>query len=188
LKDSARCTIDFQKALIRYLNKDFASSLHDIWNAQACGSDTRETRILFLMILLENERWEDFSKAFTKAAASNSEIDTSTFLREFRDPILYDVDKFRRYSKVPGRGLFKLGMPKKGFTNIALQVVFVGFAVSEIYSGFYSTAFFSGFQPARRFYNGGRTLTESLVDTQNAKLISEHKQKGYQYINGLYPQ
>jgi hypothetical protein len=188
LKDSIRCAIHFQTALVAYLNKDFTSSLFDIWNAKACGSDSQEAKVLFMMVLLENERWDDFRKAFTDAAKASASIDTSAFLREFRNPVYYDPELYSRYSKVPGRGLFKLGMRKQGLTNITLQVVFVGLAAYEIYSGFYSTALFSGLRPARRFYNGGRTLTESLVLHKNQESISRQKQEGYQYIGKLYPQ
>lgn len=188
LKDSIRCAIHFQTAMVRYLVKDYTSSLFDIWSAQACRSDSKESKILFLMILVENERWDDFRLAFTEAAKSNPSVDTSAFLRDFRRPAYYDPDVYARYSKVPGRGLFKLGMRKRGLTNIALQVVFVGVAAFEVYSGFYSTAFFSGLRPTQRFYNGGRTLTESSVHQKNQESISRQKQEGYRYISLLHPQ
>jgi hypothetical protein len=186
LKDSLRCAVHFQSALVRYLNKDFTPALYDLWSAQNCGSETKESKILSLMILLENERWDDFRVAFTEAARANTSIDTSAFLHDFQLPEYYDPDVYARYSKVPGRGLFKLGMRKQGLTNITLQVVFVGVAAFEIYSGFYSTAFFSGLRPVQRFYNGGRTLTENMVLFKNQESISLHKQKGYQYIGRLY--
>ncbi|MEI9920897.1 MAG: hypothetical protein WDO14_19195 [Bacteroidota bacterium] len=188
LKDSIRCSIYFQKALVQYLDKNFTSSLFDMWSAQACGSGSKEMKILFLMILLENERWDDFKSAFTDAAKANNAIDTSAFLREFQHPVYFNPEVYARYSKIPARGLFKLGARKQAFTNIALQVVFVGFAASEIYSGFYSTAFFSGLRPAQRFYSGGRGLTESVVYLRNEQNISLQKQEGYCYIGLLYPQ
>jgi len=188
IKDSIRCVIHFQKALVQYLNKDFTSSLYDIWSAQACGFKSEEAKVLFLMVLLENERWDDFRTAFREAAVSNTLIDTSTFVREFRNPEYVNPDVYVRYSKVPGRGLFKLGKRKQGLTNVTLQVVFLGVAAFEIYSGFYSTAFFSGLKPALRFYNGGRTLTESLAREKNQQNISRQKQEGYRYIRILYPQ
>jgi hypothetical protein len=142
--------------------------------------------MLYLMVLLENERWDDFRMAYLTQAKIRSFADTLSFSQEFHTPEMLNVSYFVKKASVPGRGLIKSGYTSKGVTNILLQTAFAGFAVYNIYTGYYFTAFFSGIQPMRRFYNGGKILTSSLVQDKNFAKITALKQSGYIYIEKLY--
>jgi hypothetical protein len=186
LPDTLRCEIHYEKAFHSFIVRSYSISLQEIWNAQSCGFTKSEHAMLFLMILLENERWDDFRMEYLTQAKHRSFADTVAFSREFDNPELLDVSYFVKKASIPGVGLIKSGYISKGATNIMLQMIFAGFAAYNIYTGYYFTAFFSGIQPMRRFYSGGKILTASLVQDKNHDKVRALKQKGYSYVGKLY--
>lgn len=186
LDDSIQCVVHYEKALQSYMMKSFSTALQEIWSAEPCGFDKPEKRMLYLMILLENERWEDFKREYTSEAKNLGLNDSIFSMESFKAPVLLDLEKYERKSRIPGVGLIASGHTGKGLTNIALHLACAGFAVYQFYYGYYFTGFFSGVQPLRRFYNGGRTLTGSLVMNLNYQRIQRLKQKGYRYLQILY--
>jgi hypothetical protein len=181
----AECEMHYQKAFNAYMLRSFSLSLQEIWSAAPCGLD-ENAAMLHLMILLENERWDEFKTEFLNRAEARPFGDTLSFLQEFQHPQLLDVTYYVKKAVIPGAGLIKSGHTGKGITNIVLQLAFAGFAVYNIHTGFYLTGFFSGVQPMRRFYSGGKILTGSLVRQKNEDSVDALKRTGYTYIEQLY--
>jgi len=184
LSGSVKCTVHYNKALHAFMVGLHSTSLQEVWSMDQCSMQAPQ-EMLFLMVLLENDRWDDFKSSFLTYARSRH-FDTTSFVKEFRFPELMDVDRYRKKSVWPGAGLISSGHTGKGIVNISLQLAFAGFAVSQFYTGYYFTGFFSGVQPARRFYKGGRALTQTLVHEENHERIDDLKAKGYKYISQLY--
>jgi hypothetical protein len=179
--------VTYEKTLSLLLLHDYDNALTESWEMEKYGIDRREEKVLYLMVLLENERWEDFKNTFAQQASAVNFSDTVGLEKHFTTLPLLDEEYYYRKSSFPGRGLIKTGYSRQGITNILLQTTFVAFTAYNVYTGFYFTGFFSGVQPTRRFYRGGRILTTSLVRKKNEGLIRAVKEKGYSYIFALYP-
>jgi hypothetical protein len=183
--DSLLCGIGYEKAFSYYMLGAYSNAL-DAMSGQNCIT-TAEAQILFLMILIENEQWDDFIQGYLEISEKNGITDTASVRKDLSDRSLADAQDYVRKASVPGRGLIKAGFVKDGVTSILLQVACVGFGAYEIYTGFYLTGIFSGIQPARRFYRGSKLLTQSRIEKKNADKIEALKKKGYSYIEKLYP-
>jgi|GEM_PF-5634815 len=186
LGDSLQFGLHYEKAFSAYTIQSFSQSLQEIWAALKYPVKTSEAKVLYLMVLLENERWDDFKTEFRYQSQEIMFVDSLEFLSDFNKPGFLDPELYTKMARVPGAGLIKSGHTGKGVTNIGLQILFAGFAGLNFYHGFYFTGFFSGVQPMRRFYNGGKILTESLVRNRNISETESVKRIGYRYIGELY--
>lgn len=172
--------IHYEKAYNLYFQKSYARGIQEIWNMTEFTS--REQVILYLMLLIENEKWSDFKQELVKI---NPNIDTIVLSTQIKTPLYQDPEHYRKLSRVPGLGLIKAGYTRKGITSILLQTATLGFGIFQYTQGFYATGTFLGVLPARRFYNGGKSLAEASVIKNNIKEIEETKRKCYSYVASL---
>lgn len=173
--------VKLEKAFNYFFTEEYSSALHEIWSIKAVDELPADGRILYLMVLLENEHCEEF-KLSLKHEYQRASLDTTGLFNGFAVP---DGSLQPKISVIPGAALFKYGYPGKAILNISLQMLFAGFGVYELSHGLYSTATFSGFLTARRFYSGGRRLAKSLARQSVDENINNTKKKGYQLIAPL---
>lgn len=182
IKDS----IHYEKAFNLFMLGSFPEALQELWSMRDVHSLGEPSNVLYMMVLLENQHWNDFRQEYLRSAVEKN-IDTTGFHAAFRPPVVLDADRYDRLAKIPwlGLGLFRSGYSTRGFTSASLQIIMTGIGVWQIATGFYFTGVFSGLFPAWRFYNGGRILTTSMVSRTNAKRIADVKQTGYSFVGKL---
>lgn len=176
----------YQKAFSFFMVGEHSKGLLEFLNIESNKNFNEENQFLYLMLLVENERWEDFEKEYLHQSKLRA-VDSLLFKKEFSRPLLLEADSYARLSgKLPGLGMMKSGHPGKGLTSLGLQLLFTGFGIYNFSLGYYFTGLFSGIMPARKFYLGGKLLTHSLVERKNQDSIIDSKKKGYELIAVLY--
>lgn len=180
-------SLHYEKAFCFFMTGSYGYGVQEMWGIADREKHGKEYNLLYLMLLLENESWDDFKEEYLQQAIQQG-VDTTGFSHNFKAPVLKDADHYVRLAKIPGLGLglFKSGYASKGFTSASLQLLFAGFGAWQIATGYYFTGVLSGVLPARRFYNGGKLLTNSMVVRSNSETIKKVKKAGYHYLNMLY--
>lgn len=182
LKDSIR----YEKAFNLFMLGSFSASLQEIWSMRDVHAHGDACTMLYLMVLLEDQHWDEFRQEYLRSAA-RKDIDTTEFVATFKPPVVMNAERYDRLAKIPGLGLglIKAGYTGRGLTSASLQILLTGVAAWQIATGYYITGVVSGLLPARRFYNGGKNLTASMVSRTNEKRIAEVKRTGYSFISKL---
>ncbi len=187
LKDSLRSLLFYEKAFSHFMLRNYQEALFALWQINVDENPNKEYCILYLFVMLENERWEDFNQAYEKASRKKDiSADTLSRLHSLQSPTFLDPEHYVKLSKyLPGLGLMQSGYYGKGFTSLGLQLFFIGFAVYNFSTAYYATGLLSGLFPARKFNLGGRILTQSMIEQENQKSIASCKQRGYRLIATL---
>jgi hypothetical protein len=185
LDDSLEILFYYNKAYSYFLLGSYQQALLELWNINSDKINSHEYDLLYLMVLLENERWEDFNHEYNRHLGKRGHPPLSQ-LNALQLPDFFDAAHYVKLSRyLPGLGLMKGGYYRRGFTSLGLQLGFVGFAVYNFSIAYYGTAVLSGLFPARKFNLGGRILTQSMIEQKNQKAIASCKQRGYTLIATL---
>lgn len=182
MKDSLADVLYYEKALNLFMLRRYPEALQEIWNIPHFSGP--EQKLLYWMCLLENEKWNDFKEEYLMQAKDTADV--SAFTRDFQYPSFRDPEKFEKLSRIPGLGLLKAGYTAKGVTSILFQAFTAGLGIYHYVYGYYFIGTFSGLLPARRFYNGAKTLAHSLILRANYENIEAMKETGYRYIRKRY--
>jgi len=176
----------YQRAFSLFMVGAHSEALLEFLNIKSNKNLNEELKLLYLMLLLENQRWDDFKNEYQNLASKDG-TDSLLFKKEFATPVLLEPDRYAKLSaQMPGLGMMKSGYFGRGLTSLGLQLFFVGFGVYNISLTYYFTGVFSGLMPARKFYLGGKLLTHSLVEKKNQREINDSKRKGYELISHLF--
>lgn len=173
--------VHIERAFNYFFTKEYSIALYEAWAIPAIEQEGMDTRLLYIMILLENGYWKDFKQQL-KLEYLTWNLDTLDLFKKFKPPVPYSSPKI---SIVPSAGLFKYGYISQGILNLSLQLVFAGFAAYEIANGFYFTGTLSGVLPARRFYRGGRKLAGSKAYKKYDNSVQKLKKHGYKLITPI---
>ena len=186
LSDAQVNNYHYQKAFSLFMTAAYSDGLLEILNIQQIEIFPEDHQILYLMLLLENERWSDFESEYLRLRRKEL-TDTLLIKKSFAKPKLLEADYYAKLSsQLPGLGMMKSGHVGKGVTSLGLQLLFVGFGVYNFSVTYYFTGLLSGIMPARKFYLGGKLLTHSLVEAGNQDAINDCKRRGYELIAALY--
>jgi hypothetical protein len=187
LTDSLKKMLLYKKAFSHFMLRNYQEALFALWDFDVEENYNNEYGMLYLMLMLENERWDDFNLAYEKASRKrNGSSDTLSLLPSLQVPPFLDPDHYAKFSKyLPGLGLIKSGYYVKGFTSLGVQLFLVGIAIYNFNTTYYLTATFTGLMPAYKFYRGGRILTKSMVEKKNQDAIATCKRAGYKLVAGL---
>lgn len=186
LEPARKDSVSYEKAFNLFMLGTFPVALQELWSMQDVRHYSDAAAMLYLMVLLENQHWDEFKQEFLRSANERN-IDTTAFLTAFTPPLMLDADRYDRLAKIPGLGLglIKAGYTGRGLTSASLQLLLTGAGIWQVATGYYFTGIFSGLLPARRFYNGGKILTASMVARTNEKRIADVKRTGYSFISKL---
>lgn len=174
LDTSQRCHYYYQKALAHVAVKEYAQALPEALDLKVnCGITNPTSRLLYRMVLLENEKWEEF----------NEDTREDPLAPRLGAIALLESNKYvRSASWLPGLGLMQLGYWGKGMSSLGLSTALLGWTAYNAITGFYITSALSGFYEFRNVYRGGKRLTEVMVEEENKKKTNQHKRTGWQYL------
>jgi len=180
LSDSLFLTISYEKALLAYLNHEYEYAESEMVQINGFFADTLATHsslILYALILNERNKWEQAKLTLEKwvnGSKMSSEEKASLLSqieKEYNEksiPKLKSPDKARKWSSVlPGTGQIYAGHFFDGALNAGLILASLGLAGVAAYYGYYMAALFAGYSTAVKFYMGGMTHVEYLVNRGN---------------------
>jgi len=91
---------------------------------------------------------------------------------------LKSIRKARNLSMfLPSAGIFYAGSPRKGFTNLGIQMAAAGYLTANILTQNYFTAATFNLHLLRLFFIGGVNQTDGLVRRRNQELTEKNKIK-----------
>jgi hypothetical protein len=178
--------VKLQNALMHYLLERFEESSKEAISIENDSLTESQKKLLYSILitsLLEKgefvfaqKKLENYMKGTIQDSVEVQRIE------KFKDQVktlinlpLKSVNKARKLSMfIPSSGLFYAGFPKKGLTNLALQLSAAGYLAGNILFQNYATAATFNLQLLRLFYVGGVTQSEKLVKSYNKQLVKEH--------------
>ena len=184
LSDTLVYSVRYEKALLAYLTQDFAfaeSQLVQLHYFVKDSSLTHNSRVLYALVLNEQMKW-DMAKEMLRTFIVAEPLPDSTKARlltqlssEYMEedfPRLKSLDKAQKLSTVmPGTGQMYAGYFWDGAANSSLVLGALAFTVGAVYLKYYITALTVGYGLFGRFYNGGITHLEYLVEKKNHELL-----------------
>jgi hypothetical protein len=180
LNDSLVYSARYKSALASYLNSNFGEAESQVIQAKSFINDTilvYQIYPLYVLILNENRKYHE-AKGILKAYVHYA-IDDTTEQRlvleevelryqESKIPKLKSVEKAKKLSMfLPGTGQLYAGYFWEGALNVSLQLVGLGFTGLCVWQKYYFTGAFVGFSIFQKFYAGGMTRAQFLVEKRN---------------------
>ena len=181
LSDSLIFKVKYQAALLSYLASDFGACENYLIQIKYLLKDTSrvyDTYLLHAFSFNEQFRWSEAQQKLNSLIDSNKATSDST-RKARRDLVqtLYDPDSLPRIKNkrkavrmstfIPGLGQTYAGYPGEGAVSMGALLVTSGAMVIGIINQYYFTSIVLGNVVFGKFYQGGITRTEFLVDKRN---------------------
>jgi hypothetical protein len=180
MPDSVVFLVKYQCALLSYLDGSFGAAENYLLQIRYLIKDTARfngTYLLNALILNEQFKWKEAQK---KLLALNESLYDSDSLElpgkkmidelyePSRLPRIKNKDKAVRMSTfLPGLGQAYAGYPGEGAVNLSALLITSGAMVFGILNQYYFTSIVLGNVVIGKFYQGGLSRTEFLVDKKN---------------------
>ncbi len=181
LNDSLLYELKYQLALMHYLGGEFTTSASALLQLRYLISDSvliYRTYLLDALILNEQFRWTEAATTLKQLnrflnqaqpdvfVANNALIDS--MYDPQRLPRIKNLNKAIRMSTFfPGLGQAYAGSPGEGLFSLSAIVLTGGAMVVGVYFQYYFTSIMLGNLIIAKFYQGGLTRTEFLVNKKN---------------------
>ncbi|MCF8296333.1 MAG: hypothetical protein K9J13_02210 [Saprospiraceae bacterium] len=184
LTDSLHYAVRHETALCAYLASNFTDAEAQFVQMRYYLKDSKiisKTSLLEVLTYNELLKW-DTAQIIVENYINGLNLNPvakDSLLENFK--LIYDkkeIPKIRSVKKakamstfLPGLGQIYAGYPLEGVLNFGLQAASLGLGVIGIYYKYYLTGYFGGFALFQKFYFGGITRTEYLVEKKNYQNI-----------------
>ena len=165
--------VKFQQAFCLFLIDSCSASIKSISNLLTEYPDSIHSKNTALLSVFDLNHLENYIESRNKLTEYllYHHGDTAGTYTNYRQAITTPYKSVRKTKNLarflPGAGFIYSGKPAQGFTSLALNAVFLGYAAYSIYTGYYVTAVLTGVNNWMRFHSGGVRASVSLASKYN---------------------
>jgi tetratricopeptide (TPR) repeat protein len=191
--DSQTAIYRYNTALCAYLSGNYEDVIFQLasFNDNQLSEFSNNLLLLNILTLNEMQKWNEargLALEYLRKQPTIKNIDSCSAIINGmynKSPQIRSHKVANYLAVVPGLGQAYAGKPGEGIINFGCNAAFLGIGVYSVYYQYYLTGYFVGGIGLSKFYFGGHSRTDFLIDQLNYKRSKKFNQQVKNILTNL---